>query len=112
VLKGCPRQAQAKSARVNFPGIADPSRPCELVRIPCQNVTLRNKLSLVENAAEVDLQREPSLSKFNLRFIQMHSRVQRFGPFLRKLRIRILDKLQNNILGPVHKKNIFQYFAP
>ena len=31
---------------------------------------------------------------------------------MRKLSIRILDQVQNKILRPIYKKNIFQYFAP
>ena len=37
----------------------------------------------------------------------VYTRMPRFGQFLRKLRIRILDKVQNKILRPVQKNTIF-----
>ena len=37
----CSRQAEAKSARGNHPGLSDPSCPSELSRIPCQCTALR-----------------------------------------------------------------------
>ena len=37
----------------------------------------------------------------------MLNRVQWFGKFLKKLRIRILNKVQNEILKPVYKKAFF-----
>ena len=42
----CSRQAEAKSARGNHPGLSDPSCPSELSRIPCQCTALRTIVSL------------------------------------------------------------------
>jgi len=41
---------------------------------------------------------------------KLYIRVQRFGKFVRKLRIRILVKVQNKILRPVFKKTFFNIF--
>jgi len=39
--------------------------------------------------------------------LHKESRVQRFGQVLRKMRIRISDKVQNKILRPVYEKTFF-----
>ena len=114
----CSKQAEAKSARGNHPGLSDPSCPSELSRIPCQCTALRTTVVFLCRSIErilknVSLHRAKKVRFFYRAIVLVHFKVRfLYRPIVSvRFKVRFLYRtillVRFSVILSLHREEIF-----